>query len=72
VGATMDSRRSRDDDAPQTALLLTQREWDDLGAMVENYLAATRWVERGAGTALYEEQIRERRALALRIIEANT
>ena len=55
-----------DEPPPQTALLLTQQEWDDLAAMLKTWLA--RWSSMSPPTSdLYKQRV----ALAERIIEAN-
>lgn len=62
----------------QTAMLLTQQEWDDLEEMVSHYRLCTRWAAEPLLPATQEHYgfvqlapIRRRRDLALRIIDAN-
>lgn len=60
----------------QTAMLLTQEEWDDLEAMVAHYRTCTHWVEhreaQARGLTPEIARITQRRDLAERIIEANS
>jgi len=58
------------DDAPQTAMLLTQEEWTMLASMCTHYLVATRWAARDGEGDSYTQLIRDRRRLAKRIIDA--
>lgn len=58
-------------DAPQTALLLTQEEWDDLEEIAKGFQDSTRWVVGEAEGHGYIDIMRRRRALASRLIEAN-
>jgi hypothetical protein len=53
-----------DDYEPQTAMLLTQQEWDDLCDILNGWRQATTWAD-------HEPGVLRGRALAERIIEAN-
>lgn len=63
-------------EAQQTAMLLTQPEWEDLAAMVSHYRQSTNWVDHEVKSAdsLANDHpghaLIRRRALAQRIIEA--
>jgi hypothetical protein len=56
------------DEAPQTALLLTQQEWDDLCVMLGLWCSDYRVA---VGNPDVVEETLRRRSLAQRIIEAN-
>ncbi len=53
----------------QSALLLTQDEWDDLSKICEHFRQATAWAARW--NAPGAETVESQRALAQRIIEAS-
>lgn len=55
---------------PQTAMLLTQTEWDLLAAMVAHYIVCTDWIHTTAREDVPPE-ILAKRDLANRIIDAN-
>lgn len=60
----------------ESALCLSQKEWDDLEVIAGAYLGATAWVTRlPVGQTRYGrdelEPIRRRRELATRIVESN-
>jgi hypothetical protein len=57
-----------DDYEPQTAMMLTQQEWEDLAVMMTIYLNRTDGVNE-ANENMFAD-IARRRALANRIIEA--
>lgn len=59
-----------EEDAPQSALLLTEQEWDDLAFMLKFYEAETRWIRYAKADTTGVDRITRRRALAQRIIEA--
>jgi hypothetical protein len=64
-----------DDYEPQTAMLLTQQEWDDLCGMVKHYRTLTEWSETPDVAVRYPMEnvtdLWRQRALAERIIKAN-
>lgn len=60
------------DEEPQTAMLLTQQEWDDLEAMVTHYRDSTDWIRFAKETMPGFRTIIRQRVLADRIIDANT
>lgn len=59
-----------DDDAPQTAMMLTQHEWEDLAAIMRTYLKSSEFVNKPRWADEYPD-IARRRALANRIIDAS-
>jgi hypothetical protein len=64
--------RQTSTDEPQTAMLLTQQEWDDLEQIARGYRMDTEWADRPSRDGKHpEETIKRRRRLATRIIEAN-
>lgn len=61
-------------DEHETALLLTDTEWNDLAHMVSHYVSCNTWTESetlrlNAGDA-HVDDLNRRHALAARIIEA--
>jgi hypothetical protein len=64
------------DDAPQSAMLLTDAEWQDLSEMMAHYRDATEWVAERDRHLDHSQPtyiaIQRKRALAKRIIEAAT
>lgn len=58
----------------ESALLLTEEQWDDAAVIAHSYLDSTSWVDGPSGRALegdeYVGQIRRRRALAKKIADA--
>lgn len=57
----------------ETALVLTELEWEHLAAICGRYADETSWIETERGEREREERremLRERRALALRVVEA--
>lgn len=59
-------------DEPQTAMLLTEQEWNDLEYMVTHYRDETQWIRFAREDELLVKVIRRRHELAGRIIDANT
>lgn len=74
-----------DFDDPQSAMLLTESEWDDLAAMVKHFRDCTEWADDSVPPSQYRRRVhanqiaaleenvadlRRKRALANRIIEA--
>lgn len=74
-----------DHDDPQTAMLLTETEWDDLAAMVKHFRFCTEWADDSVPPSVYRRRVhanqiaaleenvadlRRKRSLAQRIIEA--
>lgn len=64
------------EDLPQTAMMLTQPEWDRLAKVCRNFLDRTEWADEGEaedgntqGQAAIDE-MRARRAVCRRIMEA--
>lgn len=53
----------------ETAMLLTQQEWDDVAHMVRHYRMCTQWVEHDY-RGLPVDEITRRRLLAKKIIDA--
>ncbi len=54
----------------ETAMLLTQEQWEDLAHMCQHYRLFTKWVESGTLSGDPEKEVARRRALAQRIIDA--
>lgn len=61
---------SDEEEAVQTAMMLTQQEWEDLAAICRTYLKAGERVEKSRWVDEYPEILR-RCALANRIIDAS-
>lgn len=55
------------DEVPQTAMLLTQQEWEDLSLMVRFYQTETTWASE---PGRHWDDVVRRRQLAARIIKA--
>lgn len=64
------------DDEPQTAMLLTEQEWQDVAEMVEYFKVCTEWVDihprPSDETDDHVISLKRKRALADRITEAAT
>lgn len=56
----------------ETAMLLTQQEWEDLSTMVDHYANLTEWVEGEPEDtpSKHVQSLRRQRALAQRIVDA--
>lgn len=61
-----------DFDDPQTAMLLTETEWQDLAVMMKVYVKDTEWVDEDHRTMgdITLAPVRRKRTLAHRIIDA--
>jgi hypothetical protein len=51
----------------QSAMLLTEREWDALANVCRHYLGATLWAEDSADGS----EVRDRRRLCERVVDAS-